>query len=211
MTDYGYAQHLHELRQLREGDLNANTTARSRVEAATAKVTQLREALDHAQTQIVNAANRLNTTVPDLRPDPADAHPASDLATELAGGASKAQAAEKHVLRSIREAQQAPLLPGAPAWARNLVVYGAAMVACFIAQAILSFVMPRETAMWQAFMPPVAFLIAGYIATGIAGSPRLPMYDDKGNEVAFIVKKSPRLGAALAVVTIVVFFFTVAP
>lgn len=118
MTDYGYAQALHDLRQVREGDLTATATARSQVDQATAKVTELRDALEHTRARVVEAANRLKTTVPDLRPDigdPAAARPAADLGYELANGGSQAQAAEKHVLRSIREAQQASLFPGAPA------------------------------------------------------------------------------------------------
>lgn len=213
MSDYGYAQTLYELRQVREGDLTANATARSQVDQSTAKVAQLRESLEHSRSRIIDAANRLKTTVPDLRPDggdPATTRPPGDLSFELAGGGSKAQAAEKHVLRSIREAQQAPLLPGAPAIVRNFIVYGAAMIACYLTQSILALVVPSEMAMWLAFVPPVLFLLAGYIGTGIAGTPRLPMFDDRGNEVDFVVKKSPRLGAALAVVTIVTYFFTTA-
>lgn len=214
VSDYGYAQALHELRQVREGDLAANASARSQVDQAAAKVARLRDSLEHSRSQIVTAANRLKTTVPDLRPDagdPATTRPPADLSFELASGGSKAEAAEKHVLRSIREGQQAPLLPGAPAFVRNLVVYGAAMITCYVAQSILALVAPSDLALWLAFVPPVLFLLAGYIGTGIAGSPRLPMFDERGNEVEFLVKKSPRLGAVLAVATIVVFFFTTAP
>ncbi|ADD41825.1 hypothetical protein [Stackebrandtia nassauensis] len=214
MSDFGYAQSLHELRQLRDGDLAANTTARSQVEQATAKVARLRETLEHTQAQILAAANRFKTTVPDLRPestDPAATRPATDLSAELAAGAAKAQLADKHVQRSIREGQLAPLLPGAPAFVRNLVVYGAAMIACYLIQSFLALFATDELALWLVFMPPVIALVAGYVGTGLAGTPRLPIYDDRGNTVEFVVKKSPRLGAALAVITIVAFFFTTAP
>ncbi|MGH8876118.1 MAG: hypothetical protein ACRD0P_02045 [Stackebrandtia sp.] len=211
MSDYGYAQGLYELRQLREGDLAANANARSQVEDASTRVEQLREAVEQTKAKLLNTANRLQTTVPDLRPEPADpvtTQAPFDLGAELAGGASKSQVADKHVVRSIREAQLAPLLPGAPAFVRNLVVYGAAMIACYVLQMLLRFVTPVDLVMWLSFVPPVLALLAGYVATGLAGTPRLPTHDDRGKEIEFTVKKSPRLGAALAVLTIAVFWFT---
>lgn len=214
--DNGYAQLLHDLGQLRSGDVKANAQARSRVTAEAERVAELKSKLDSVQGRLVEAARSLDAPAPDLRPsagaDP-DKQPApsGDVDAEVDAAHAALGTTEGRVTRALRAAQLPSLLPHGHPFVRNLIVYSAAMIACLLFQLLLGLSPAPVPAMWLAFAPPVAFLAVGYVFTAVAGSPRSPMYDEQGREVAFTVKKSPRLGAFLAVATIVLFLFVVAP
>ncbi|MGH8794839.1 MAG: hypothetical protein ACRDXX_19630 [Stackebrandtia sp.] len=215
--DNGYAQLLHELDRLRSGDVQANADARRRVEADSEKVAALRSEVDSARGKLVETAGRLEAPAPDLLPeqpaldDQGTPPPEGDLDAEVAAAYGALGTSDTRRDRALRAAQLPPLLPRSHAFVRNFLVYGTAMAACLVAQTLMTLSPVDVPGLWLAFMPPVVFLIAGYVATGVAGSPRLPMLDDRGRVIEFAVKKSPRLGAALAVITILVFLFVVSP
>lgn len=206
-----YDQLLYELERLRAGDLENSDTAQRSLERARAAVAEVADQAAPLRTELSQTASLLRAAVPDLRApvDPGQAAPV-ELADELAAAKAALKQAEAHRTAAIRAAQLPPLLPRAHPLLRNLLVYGAAMVPAFISQSVLTRLsedgsLPDGMTTWFIVMPPVVCLIIGYVATTAAGTPRIPMTDRHGQPIPFTVYKSPRLGATLAVSTILVF------
>jgi len=189
---------------------SAEWTARygSKKEQVEAIQAQLRQFQD----QLSGTAKDLKTGVPDLRasaeedPPPAD----TDIDAELAEADRWSRLAADHHRDLLDAARLPPVAPGSRPLLRNTFVYGIAMVCCFGVQLVLASGMedgwfPANAWLWVGFLLPVVFLIAGYVATGFAGSPKLPTVDASGEPIPFTVYKSPRLGAVLAVATIIAY------
>jgi hypothetical protein len=209
VTD-SYAQLLHRLTQSRTGDADAHAQASSRLAKETERVQALHDAAELERSRIIEAAGRLAAGVPDLLPSGQTQRPPEDLDRELAAAQQALAQAASARQQALRAGQLPTLLPRGHHFVRNLIVYGVAMLACLLTQFVLAFVVPPDASLWLAFIVPVLFLLAGYIATGIAGTPRIPMCDERGNPVEFRVYKSPRLGVALTVATIAVHLFVTA-
>lgn len=211
MSNDIYPQLLHELARLRSGDAEAHTRARQALDTNSDKVSALRAEAEATRDLLIECTGLLNAAVPDLRAPVDHTSQPGSIEEELAAARRSLTRAESLRQATIRAGQLPPLLPRGHHLIRNLIVYSAAMAACLLAQLILTGlaaakIIPGTLGLWIAFIPPVIFLIAGWVATGFAGTPRIPMVDNKGNQLDFTVYKSPRLGAFLAVATIVVFF-----
>ncbi|GAA4924502.1 hypothetical protein LX16_0074 [Stackebrandtia albiflava] len=204
-----YDQLLYRLERLRERDSADTRSAHERVDALAARAAACTDRANELRGELVDTAARLRAGVPDLRAavDPTEAAPA-DVETELAAADAALRLARQRQQAAVRTAQLPPLFPKAPPVLRNLVVYSAAMLVAVVAQVLLLRVsaaghLPGDWHTWIIVMPPVVMLIAGYVATTAAGTPRVPMTDRHGDPLPFTVYKSPRLGAGLAVLTVV--------
>lgn len=212
VTTPDYQQLLHRLGRLRTDGTDTRRRAEQTLAAETERVERLRVAVDAEREAVLDAAGRLQAAAPDLRaPVDAAAEPPSDLETELAAAHRALDRVGGERRAALRAGQLPALLPRAHHLVRNLVVHGAAMVACVVAQLVLTGlltaeVLPDGSRLWIGFITPVLFLIIGWFATGVAGTPRLPMTDKHGTPMEFTVYRSPRLGAVLAVVTIAGYF-----
>lgn len=206
-----YDQLLYQLERLRAGDVESGDTARRELERARAAFDEVAAQAEPLQAELTETASMLRAGVPDLRaPVDPSRPPPTDLAEELNAAEAALKQAEAGRTAAIRAAQLPPLLPRVPALARNLLVYGVAMVVAVFAQVVLTRLTvtgqaPDSMTTWFIVMPPVVLLIIGYVGTSVAGTPRIAMTDRRGEPIPFTVYKSPRLGATLAVLTVVGF------
>lgn len=201
-----YQQLLHELGQLRTAGTDRNVKARRALEEKTQQVSAMRRDIDREREALIDTAQQLRAAAPDLRASPNSAA-SSTIDDDLRSARNALTRATNARSATLRAGQSPPLLPGGHHFVRNLIVYGIAMAICFAVQLLLAWltttkVLPSDLELWTAFIPPVLFLIAGWIATGFAGTPRIPVTDAQGKAIDFTVYKSPRLGAVLAVLTI---------
>ena len=206
-----YDQLLYRLERLRATDAQSSSSARERLAATAAAVRAVADHADPCETDITDTAALLRAGVPDLRApvDQAETAP-TDLDAELAAARTALRRAETHRLAAVRAGQLPPLLPRAQALLRNLIVYGLSMVAAVVVQLIMARMVATgqlsdNLSTWVVVMPPLLFLVVGYVCTGIVGTPRIPMTDRRGEPIPFNVYRSPRLGATLAVLTCVGF------
>ncbi|HIW61074.1 MAG TPA: hypothetical protein H9881_01335 [Candidatus Stackebrandtia excrementipullorum] len=206
-----YDELLYGLERVRAGDIETGNAARRRFDEDRAAVNEVVATAESIHAELTAGASTLRAGVPDLRGpvDPAQAAPV-DLAAELTAAKDALAQAERHRKAAMKAAQLPPFLPRAPAWVRNLLVYVTAMVPAVFAQVVLTRLtengqLSESMTTWFIVMPPVVFLVAGYVATAVAGTPRIPMTDRKGEPIPFTVYRSPRLGTAVTVVTTVGF------
>jgi len=202
-----YDQLLYQLERLRAGDAQTSSSAREQFAATAAAVRAVEDRAQPCETEITDTAALLRAGVPDLRAPVDQAEtPPTDIDAELAAASAALRSAENHRLAAIRAGQLPPLLPRAHALLRNLIVYGLSMVVAVVVQVIMHRMVAAgqvsdNLSTWVVVMPPVLFLVVGYVCTGIVGTPRIPMTDRRGEPIPFNVYRSPRLGATLAVLT----------
>lgn len=198
-----YAALLARLAKVRQTDAAGAADAHAALDRDRRTVATLRNALEDEAGEIRDHAHLLSTTVPDLRA-PAGP-PAGPLEEELRAGHEALARATAARQEAVAAARQPSFLPRAHHLARNIVVYLAALAAVLVVQLGLHAVTEADAALWIACLPPVAGILAGYIAVGAVSKPRVPTRDKHGKVIEFKIYRSPRLGVALAVVEIVAF------
>jgi hypothetical protein len=201
-----YAELLHKLSRVRSVDAEEVAEATARLDRDKAKVTALSKALDAEGDELAEAAALLSAPVLDLRA-PADAGDGSStLDAELRAGHAALTAAGSARKAAIQAGKLPSFLPKTHHLLRNALIYGGALVVVFLLQVVFWLGLGKgDLDLWLAFLPPVAGVLAGYIAIGVVARPRVPTVDKHGKVIEFRVYKSPRLGVALAVVDIAAF------
>lgn len=204
MTD-DYPALLARLAKVRQVDATGAADARARLDRDRRAVLALRNALEDEAGEIRDHAHLLSTPVPDLRA-PADptARPDS-LDAELREGREALARATAARQEAVAAGRQPSFLPRAHHLARNAVIYLAALAAVLVVQLGLHAASKDDARLWIACLPPVAGVLAGYIAVGVVSRPRVPTLDKFGKVIDFKVYKSPRLGVAFAVLEIIAF------
>ncbi len=205
-----YHSLLHQLDQLRSDEEHVRATSQKTVDSNAARVQQLRQRAESQRMELIDLSQQLNAAAPDLRADP-DVATADTIDDALAQSKKSLEAVARAKQSTLRAAALPPLLPRGHHLLRNFIVYGVTMTVCFASQMLLlqlvrSSVLPANLQLWIVLILPVLFLIVGWIGTGFAGTPKLGVTDESGRPVEFTVRKSPRLGVALALVTIAGFW-----
>ncbi|HEX2145223.1 MAG TPA: hypothetical protein VHG10_12010 [Glycomyces sp.] len=211
-----YEDLVHELTQL-DADTTANTAqATRRLEAQRKALREAKSDLDDQTMALAELCARLRYTTPDLHPEPAavpidgsaNAAEADDADAVLSQARIALREAEAALTATVRAAQRPTLLPKAHHILRELLIYGACMIACFAGQMIyLAITGGGESSWWVTFLPPVMATLVGYLLVGAANRPRLPLLDRSGKPIKAVVPHNPRLGVTLAVCTMALFAY----
>ncbi|MEU5157146.1 hypothetical protein [Glycomyces sp. NPDC021274] len=217
MSLNAYEDLVHELTRL-DADTNASTAqAARRLERRREALREVRSELDDQMMALAELCARLRHTAPDLTPaqvaDSADGLPPrqgeDDPDRILERAKTALREAELARIATTRAAQRPTLLPKAHHVLRELLVYGACMVACLAIQFgyFAATGGDGESTFWVTFLLPVMATIVGYVLVGMANRPRLPLLDRSGKPIKAVVPHNPRLGVTLAVCTMALFAY----
>jgi hypothetical protein len=221
MSLSAYDDLVHELTRLDADSAASAARAAKRSERRRAALRAVETALVEQSARLAELSSRLRCTAPDLTPaeddlaaygvseDPGEAPAGDDVDEELARAQRSLREAEAALARTVRAAQRPTLLPKAHHVLREILVYGACMVACLAGQLLYLAAADGggEAAWWVTFLPPVAAALVGYLLVGTANRPRLPMLDRNGRPLRPVVPHNPRLGVTLAVCTMALFAY----
>jgi hypothetical protein len=205
MSLSAYEDLVHELTRL-DADTTASTAQ------ATRQLERRREALRTARSDLedqtmalAELCARLRHTTPDLAPEVVEGDDADAVLSRANVALREAEAART---ATVRAAQRPTLMPKAHHVLRELLIYGACMIACFGVQMIyLAASGGGESTWWVTFLPPVMAALVGYLLVGAANRPRLPLLDRGGKPIKAVVPHNPRLGVTLAVCTMALFAY----
>lgn len=205
MSLSAYEDLVHELTRL-DADTRASTAQ------ATRQLERRREALRTVQNDLedqtmalAELCARLRHSTPDLAPEEVEG---DDADAVLARAGTALRESEAARTATVRAAQRPTLLPKAHHVLRELLIYGACMIACFGVQMLyLAVSGGGESTWWVTFLPPVMAALVGFVLVGAANRPRLPLLDRGGKPIKSVVPHNPRLGVTLAVCTMALFVY----
>jgi hypothetical protein len=233
MSLSAYDDLVHELARL-DADTAASTArAAKRLERRRSALREVEADLYDKTAKLAELSSRLRHTAPDVTPrfdedaeiegavgveiegedDTEAAAPPESADGEVDRELTRAQRclreADAALAKTVRTAQRPTLLPGAHHVLRELLVYGACMIACLAGQLLYLAASGGggESAWWVTFLPPVLAALVGYVLVGAANKPRLPMLDRSGKPLKPVVPHNPRLGVTLAVCTMALFAY----
>jgi hypothetical protein len=212
MTLSAYEDLVHELSRL-DADTTASTAqATRRLERRRETLREIRSELDEETMALAELCARLRATTPDLHPaavavQDSDAEGVTDSDEDPDAVLTRAKVALREAAAArtatVRAGQRPTLMPKAHHILRELLVYGACMIACLIVQ--LSYLAASggggDALFAVVFLLPVIALLVGYVLVGAANKPRLPLLDRSGKPIKPVVPHNPRLGVTLAVCT----------
>jgi len=216
MSLSAYDDLVHELARLDADTATSTAQATKRLERRRTALRAVTSELDDQIASLAELCATLRHTAPDLTPEPVVEDGTGIEGTDDANDADKMLVRAQTALReadaarasTVRAAQRPTLLPNVHHVLRELLVYGASMVACFAGQmAYLAATGGGESTWWVTFLPPVAAALVGYVLVGAANKPRLPMLDRNGKALKPVVPHNPRLGVTLAVCTMALFAY----
>jgi len=212
MSLSAYEDLVHELARLDADSAASSAQATRRLERRRLALAGVRTELDARTAEVVDLSVRLRQSTPDLMPS--NALQAAETAVDdpdaaLAQAETALREAELSLRATVRAAQRPTLLPDVHHVVRELLVYGACMIACLIGQLVYLAASGGggEAAWWVMFLPPVMAALVGYLLVGAANRPRLPRTDRDGRPVKAVVPHNPRLGVTLAVCTMALFAY----
>lgn len=212
MSLSAYEDLVHELARLDADSAASSAQATRRLERRRLALAGVRTELDARTAEVVDLSVRLRQSTPDLMPsnELQEAETAvDDPDAALAQAETALREAELSLRATVRAAQRPTLLPDVHHVVRELLVYGACMIACLIGQLVYLAASGGggEAAWWVMFLPPVMAALVGYLLVGAANRPRLPRTDRDGRPVKAVVPHNPRLGVTLAVCTMALFAY----
>lgn len=212
MSLSAYEDLVHELARLDADSAASSAQATRRLERRRLALAGVRTELDARTAEAVDLSVRLRQSTPDLMPsnELQEAETAvDDPDVALAQAETALREAELSLRATVRAAQRPTLLPDVHHVVRELLVYGACMIACLIGQLVYLAASGGggEAAWWVMFLPPVMAALVGYLLVGAANRPRLPRTDRDGRPVKAVVPHNPRLGVTLAVCTMALFAY----
>ncbi|MCH7232458.1 hypothetical protein L0U85_16590 [Glycomyces sp. L485] len=200
-----YNDLVHELARLDADTAASAEQTQRRLARRREALEGLRTALDEEVASLAEGCAALRRPVPDLAPAENDGE---DVEAVLRDARVRLREAADFRLATMRAAQRPTFLPGAHHIARELIVYGGAMVACLLGQLLwLNANGGVGSSWWVVFIPPVGAALVGYVLVGAANKPRMPMFDRGGKPIKPVVPHNPRLGVTLAVVTMAIFAY----
>ncbi|MEU5873884.1 hypothetical protein AB0A73_20295 [Glycomyces sp. NPDC047369] len=212
MSLSAYEDLVHELARLDADSAASSAQAVRKLERRRSALAGVRTELDARTAEVVDLSVRLRQSTPDLMPS--NAMQESEAAVDdpdaaLAHAETALREAELSLRATVRAAQRPTLLPDVHHVLRELLVYGACMIACLVGQLVYLAASGGggEAAWWVMFLPPVMAALVGYLLVGAANRPRLPMTDRDGRPVKAVVPHNPRLGVTLAVCTMALFAY----
>ncbi|WP_335991906.1 hypothetical protein [Glycomyces sp. MUSA5-2] len=212
MSLSAYEDLVHELARLDADSAASSAQATRRLERRRLALAGVRTELDARTAEVVDLSVRLRQSTPDLMPSnelQAAETAVDDPDAALAQAETALREAELSLRATVRAAQRPTLLPDVHHVVRELLVYGACMIACLIGQLVYLAASGGggEAAWWVMFLPPVMAALVGYLLVGAANRPRLPRTDRDGRPVKAVVPHNPRLGVTLAVCTMALFAY----
>ncbi|SDD29964.1 hypothetical protein [Glycomyces harbinensis] len=238
MSLSAYDDLVHELTRLDADDAASTARAAKQLERRRTALRAVENDLVERSARLAELSSRLRYTAPNLTPAPDDladslaaygmaedgdgieaiesAEPAppmppaeNEIDRELTRAQRALREADAALAKTTRTAQRPTLLPGAHHVVREILVYGACMIACFAGQMLYLAATNGggEAAWWVTFLPPVMAALVGYLLVGTANRPRLPMLDRNGRPLKPVVPHNPRLGVTLAVCTMALFAY----
>lgn len=212
MSLSAYEDLVHELARLDADSAASSAQATRRLERRRLALAGVRTELDARTAEVVDLSVRLRQSTPDLMPsnELQEAETAvDDPDAALAQAETALREAELSLRATVRAARRPTLLPDVHHVVRELLVYGACMIACLIGQLVYLAASGGggEAAWWVMFLPPVMAALVGYLLVGAANRPRLPRTDRDGRPVKAVVPHNPRLGVTLAVCTMALFAY----
>jgi phage-related minor tail protein len=200
-----YEDLVHELTRL-DADTTASTAQAARqLQRRRDALHTAKSDLDDQTMALAELCARLRATTPDLTPETTEI---DDADTALARAREALHDTETARTATVRAAQRPTLLPKAHHVLRELLVYGACMVAALTVQlSYLAATGGGEATIAVTFLTPVIALLVGYVLVGAANKPRLPILDRNGKPIKAVVPHNPRLGVTLAVCTMALFAY----
>ncbi|MCD0446581.1 hypothetical protein LO763_23465 [Glycomyces sp. A-F 0318] len=225
MSLSAYEDLVHELTRLDADSAASTARAAKRLERRRSALREVESGLVERSAKLAELSSRLRHTAPDLTPAaddlaaygidgdaeeaPAGGGAEDDVDRELARAQRSLREADAALAKTVRVAQRPTLLPKAHHVVRELLVYGACMVACLAGQLLYLAATDGggEAAWWVTFLPPTMAVLVGYLLVGAANRPRLPMLDRHGKPIRPVVPHNPRLGVTLAVCTMALFAY----
>lgn len=207
-----YDDLLHQLSKLRRDSATASNRSGVETKRQREQLSSLRKSIDEEVTAIGEGCQSLRCSTPDVNPSDSDAHPeAEGIDGALSEGRATLRQAADLRRDTMRAAQRPSFLPKTHHVVREVLIYGAVMVACYLVQLVWwnSSDGDRSILWWLIALPPVFAAAIGYLLVGFANKPRVPLYDRQGKPIKSVVPHNPRLGVSLAVVTIAAFAYTV--
>ncbi|WP_025272135.1 hypothetical protein [Haloglycomyces albus] len=200
MSFTDYADALHRLRedvergaQERKADRDASTRRKREVDS-------LRDGIAREQDALVEACSQLRLQVPQEAVEP----PEGDTEQLVHDGREAVREAGRLRLEAMRAAKLPSFLPRAHHVIREIVVYGIAMLGSLLFQllALSQAGKDSESVWWIIALPPVAAAMVAWAVMNVVNRPRLAPRDGRGRPLQRQVTRNPRLGGAMALVTI---------
>ena len=205
MSLSAYEDLVHELARLDADNAASTAQAAKRLERRRATLAAVESDLYDQNARLAELCTNLRHTPPNLSPEPAEGDDPDEVLSRAQTALREADAARA---ATVRAAQRPTLLPNVHHVLRELLVYGASMIACLAGQLLyLAATGGGESTWWVTFLPPVAAALVGYVLVGAANKPRLPMLDRNGKPLKPVVPHNPRLGVTLAVCTMALFAY----
>ncbi|MFC4333657.1 hypothetical protein [Salininema proteolyticum] len=206
-TDYTDA--VHELRQWEQSQDEELRRLQDDLGAQKSSLRELRRAIDRERDQLADACSKLRTEVP--RGTDIEAVE-GDTKTLLRDGKVAVREAGDERMAALRQGELPSFLPKAPHVIREGVVYGLAMLGSFLFQNVaLAQTGGRDYdgVLWIIMLPPVAAAMVGWAVMSNVNRPRLAGYHRGGRRTKGAEKRNPRLGVAMALITIGSMFYIV--
>ncbi|MEU6858908.1 hypothetical protein AB0B28_08555 [Glycomyces sp. NPDC046736] len=201
-----YEDLVHELTRLDADSAASSNKSKQQLERRREALREVEADLYGQTADLAELSASLRHTAPDLVPVEEPLEADADEALAKARVALR-EAAEARTA-AVRAAQRPTLLPKVHHVLRELLVYGACMIACLGGQLIyLAATGGGESTWWVMFLPPVLAALVGYLLVGAANRPRMALKDRNGRPVKTVVPHNPRLGVTLAVCTMALFAY----
>lgn len=205
MSLNAYEDLVHELARLDADSAASNAQATKRLTRRREALAAVRSDLDEQTGGLAELCATLRHTAPDFTPVEWEGEDADEVLAEAREALREAESAR---IATVRAAQRPTMLPKVHHVLRELLLYGACMIACLGGQLLyLAVSGGGESTWWVVFLPPVLAALVGYMLVGAANKPRLPLLDRNGKPVKTVVPHNPRLGVTLAVCTMALFAY----
>jgi hypothetical protein len=206
MSLSAYEDLVHELTRLDEDTTASTAQATRQLERRRETLRGAVSELENQTMELAELCARLRASTPDLTPEEVEG---GDVDAVLSRANVALREAGDARTATVRAAQRPTLMPKAHHVLRELLVYGACMIACLVGQFIYLAASGGggESAIAVTFLTPVLATLVGYVLVGAANKPRLPLLDRNGKPIKPVVPHNPRLGVTLAVCTMALFAY----